>query len=278
MDAAREQEFGDFDAGRRAVLKRARTRALSVAAVCMATVAVMALPWLLGAGGLRWLGFGTADPSEGANPSEPAVGPSGSGQPSAPANVDPTPAVGPPDLPGMSPSAATAELSRVLAEEAKRILPDAQFGPTVVGFDDGQRLLQPFDVVDNGHGYYVGWAAISNGPLQGDFTIAIWPRADNRKSPNPGCDSAYFPRLGCEGRTGPNGEQITIEMGQWQNSTTVEYRVKVHRPQGMILMATVTSESGGAYGFQTQAPDNPTPPMTVDQLVEVLLTPGLVLR
>ncbi len=233
---------------------------------------------VLGAGGLRGLGFGTADPSESANPSEPAPGPSGSAEPSAPANVEPTPALGPPDLPGMTPSAATAELSRILADEARRILPDAKFGPTVVAFEAGQRLLQPFDVVDNGSGYYVGWAAIANGPLRGQFVISIWPAADDRKSPNPGCDSVYFPSLGCQNRTGPDGEQITIEMGQWQNSTTVEYRVKVHRPQGMILMATVNSEGGGGYGYQTQAPGNPAPPMTVDQLVELLLTPGLVLR
>ena len=272
LDAAR------IDAGRRAVRERSRTRALSVAAVCVATVAVMALPWFLGAGGLRGLGFGSADPSESAGRSEPGAGPSGSAEPSAPAFVDPTPAVGPPDLPGMTPSAATAELSRALADEARRILPDAQFGPTVVAFDDGERLLQPFDVVDNGRGYYVGWAAIANGSLRGQFVISIWPAADDRKSPNPGCDSAYFPSLGCENRTGPYGEQITIEIGQWQNSTTVEYRVKVHRPQGMILMATVNSEGGGGYGYQTQAPDNPTPPMTVVQLVEIMLTPGLVLR
>ena len=50
LDAAR------IDAGRRAVRERSRTRALSVAAVCMATVAVLALPWFMGAGGLKGSG------------------------------------------------------------------------------------------------------------------------------------------------------------------------------------------------------------------------------
>ncbi len=248
-------------------------RGLSVAAICMATVAVLALPWFLGLGGLRGLGFAGADPS-----ADAVSSPSPSGVPSGSASADATPtATAPPvpDLPGMSPSPVTAELSRVLRAAAVQLMPEATFAPTVVAFDGGNRLLAPFDVVDNGVGYYVGLAAISNGAFQGQFAISIWPRADGRKSPEPGCDWAYFPRFGCENRTGPDGEQITIDMGKWENSETVEYRVKVHREDGTILMATVTSSGQG--GYPTPNPASSTPPMTGDQLVELLLTPGLQL-
>lgn len=245
-------------------------RGLSAAAIGTATVAVLVVPWFLGLGGL---GFGAADPSATVAVSDPVASPSGPESPYTPPAPTPPPV---PDLPGLSPSPVTAELSRVLRAAAVRLLPQATFGPTVVAFGGGQRLLQPFDVVDNSHGYYVGWAAISNGSLQGDFAVGIWPRADDQKSPNPGCDSAYFPRLGCESRTGPNGEQITIDMGRWENSEIVEYRVKVHRADGVILMATVNAHGQGIY--LTPAPAAPTPPMTADQLVELLLTPGLELN
>jgi hypothetical protein len=241
---------------------RARPRGLSVAAICIATVVVVALPWIIFAGKPGGLGFAAADPT-----ATVANSPSDQVEPS----TDPSAAVLPtatpqalPALPGMPPSRVTAELSRALRAAAVRLMPQATFGPTVVGFDGGDRLLEPFDVVDNGHGYYVGWAAIRNGSLEGQFVIAIWPHADDKKSPSPGCDSAYFPRLGCETRTGPNGEQITIDKGKLENSETVEYRVKVHRPDGLILMAAVTS--------------SPMPPMTSDGLVELLLTPGLELN
>jgi hypothetical protein len=250
-------------------------RGLSAAAIGMATVAVLAVPWFFGLGGLRGLGFAGADPSADAADSSPSP----SGVPSGSASPEPTPtATAPPvpDLPGMSPSPVTVELSRVLRAAAVRLMPEATFGPTVVAFDGGNRLLAPFDVVDNGAGYYVGWAAISNGSLQGQFGIAIWPSADERKSPNPGCDSAYFPRLGCDSRIGPNGEHITIDMGKWENSETVEYRVKVHRADGTILMATVTSSGQG--GYPTPNPASSTPPMTAGQLVELLLTAGLELN
>ncbi len=260
-------------AARRAAQRRVRIRGLSVAAICMATAAALALPWVLGLGGLRGLGFAGADPNADAS------SPSPSGVPSGPASSEPTPtATAPPvpDLPGMSPSPVTAELSRVLRAAAVRLMPQATFAPTVVAFEGGNRLLAPFDVVANGVGYYVGWAAIRNGSFQGQFAIAIWPRADDKKSPNPGCDSAYFPRLGCESRTGPSGEQITIDKGKLENSETVEYQVKVHRADGRILMAAVTSS--GQDGYPTPNPASSTPPMTADQLVELLLTPGLELN
>lgn len=259
-------------ADRPAAGNRARARALAAAAAAT-TVAVLVVPWLLGPKGLSGLDLSTADP--GASPSEPAWSASSSG-PSAPPSADPTPAAPLPSLPGMSPPEATADLSLALKAAAARLMPRAAFAPTVVAFEGGERLLQPFDVVANGSGYYVGWAGIRNGTLAGQFTIAIWPAADDRKSPNPGCDMPYFPPLGCESRTGARGEQITIEKGHWENSTTVEYRVKVHRPDGVILMAAVTNEVGHGYGYPAPT-QGAIPPITTEILVDLLLTQGLEL-
>ena len=136
--------------------------------------------------------------------------------------TDPSAAVPPatpqalPALPGSPPSPVTAELSRALRAAAVRLMPQATFSPTVVGFDGGDRLLEPFDVVDNAQGYYVGWAAIRNGSVEGQFVIAIWPHADDKKSPSPGCDSAYFPALAVKPGRVPTASRSPLTGANWK--------------------------------------------------------------
>jgi hypothetical protein len=160
------------------------------------------------------------------------------------------------------------------------LLPDADFGAVAVGFDGGTRILRPFQVVDNDHGYFVAFAQVRLGSgADGLFTLIMWPGAGSWKAPTMECDRAAGPGHECETRTGAGGERFVVERGRWQDSDVTEFQVKVARPNGSLLVAKVNDEAG--EGGPTPAPGatagpGPTgPPMSTDQLIALLLTPGL---
>jgi hypothetical protein len=170
-------------------------------------------------------------------------------------------------------------MSAALLAEAQRLLPTAHFAPVAVGgFPDGNPTREPFALADNGNGYDVAFAQIDLPPSAvGTFVLSIWPSSNSWKAPQPGCDGAYQPMLSCQTRTGPAGERITIETGNYQGTSTIEYKVKLFRTDGTIFSATVNSVPADPGVHPTPAPTNTRPPMTTDQMLTLLLIPGLTL-
>jgi hypothetical protein len=265
-------------AGRLAQRRRRQTQvAIAVAAFCAVVLAAV-VPFGLGRPGAHAaLGSSSSPRSSSPPPSAPAS-PSPAPSPSAP------PSARPGDL---------ASMSVALLSEAQRLLPTARFDPVAAGgFPDGNPIRAPFALADNGHGYDVAFAQILVPPSTvGTFVLSIWPRSDGRKAPNPGCDNAYQPVLSCETRTGPAGERITIETGNYQGTSTIEHKVKVFRTDGTILSATLSDAAIDPTIYFSQGPASPgstpqptslpmtnsAPPMTPDQMLTLLSIPGLTL-
>jgi hypothetical protein len=82
--------------------------------------------------------------------------------------------------------------------------------------------------------------------------------------------------LTCETRTGPAGELIVIQQGRLAMSTTVIWSVSVSKRNGTSGYAESRNYSeNDQFGKGNPSPQRPMPPLTTDQLVELLLTPGL---
>jgi hypothetical protein len=137
--------------------------------------------------------------------------------------------------------------------------------------------LAPFELTDNQHGYYIAFAQVTTPATVGTLGISMWARADDRKSPTPGCENIYQPQLRCDSVIGPAGERIWITTGYYLGTSTLEYMVKVFLADGTIMRGTVTAQVANQADYPTPGPQSTTPPMTVDQLVALLTIPGLSL-
>jgi hypothetical protein len=168
--------------------------------------------------------------------------------------------------------------SRALRDTARQLLPDATFASVeVTAFSDGTRDLRPFQVVDNEHGYFVAFAQITrdNG-ANGLFTLAMWPGPDSWKAPTMDCDRPAGDGHVCETRTGPGGERLVIERGRWVDTDITEFQVKLRRPDGTLLVARANDDAQAtAQDGPSPAPRSAGPPLTTDQLIALLETPGL---
>jgi len=121
-------------------------------------------------------------------------------------------------------------------------------------------------------------AVVSLPSTEGTFAMTMFADSANPKAPGPGCTPGSASSLGCEVRTGPHGETLTIQKGAWEGTEAVlQYQVMVHRTDGVILSATVsnTASTNPSYEYRTSSPANELPPISTEQLVELLLTPGL---
>jgi hypothetical protein len=246
--------------------------AIAIAAFCAAALAVV-VPFGLGRPG-----------PHGAR--GPAPAPTSSVQPSASSPASPS-ASAPPSPSAMASSSGlptarpgdVAGMSAALLAEAHRLLRTARFDPvTVGGFPDGNPTRAPFGLADNGHGYDVAFAQILVPPSAvGTFVLAMWPGAGSWKAPTPGCDNAYQPMLACATRTGPAGERVWLETGNYQGTPTIEHKVKVFRTDGTILVATVNNAAADQTVYGTPGPASTEPPMTTDQMLTLLSIPGLTL-
>lgn len=248
-------------AGRRALRQR-RQRLQVLAAGALAVLA-------LGAGApqlIAQIGTGTATqvPVPSVEPTSTAPSASPAPAPSQTASANTSPRPGRP-MPVKTPTGVAVQLSDILRSAAGKLMPYAVFGSTEVAFEDATYLLNPFDVIDNGHGYYIALAQIVNQSRVGTLSVAIWPGDDGRKAPSSGCTAGFA--QDCQTRVGPNGEQVTITTRLWTDTTITEYRVVVDRPDGTILSGLITMPS----------PDVP-PPIATDEIATLLFTPGLTLH
>jgi hypothetical protein len=250
-------------AGRAARRRRRHAQVAMVVAAFCAVVLGLAVPSIVAGGNRR--GLGPAAPSL-STTYAPTV------SPSATSSVTRSPVAQISTRPGN-----LADMSAALLAKAQQLLPDATFTYVTVAFDDGNRDLAPFVLTDNQHGYYIAFAQVTTPATVGTLGISMWARADDRKSPTPGCENIYQPQLRCDSVIGPAGERIWITTGYYLGTSTLEYMVKVFLADGTIMRGTVTAQVANQADYPTPGPQSTTPPMTVDQLVALLTIPGLSL-
>jgi hypothetical protein len=155
-------------------------------------------------------------------------------------------------------------------------MPDATFASVPVAFEEGTRNLRPFQVVDNEHGYFIALAQVTrdNG-ANGLVTVIMWPGAGSWKAPTMDCDRPAGDGHVCELRTGPGGERLVIERGRWLDTDVTEFQVKLRRLDGTLLVARANDDTTGQTGGPSPAPRSAGPPLTTDQLIDLLSAPGL---
>src|SRR5262249_9138651 len=134
-------------------------------------------------------------------------------------SASPTPSATPSALPSAHPG-NLADMSAALLAEAHQLLPTARFDPVPVGgFPDGNPSRSRFLLAPNGVGYDAASAQILVPPSTvGTSVLLMFPGSSSHKAPSTGCDNAYQPMLLCENRTGPAGERIWIEAGNYQGT------------------------------------------------------------
>jgi hypothetical protein len=168
-------------------------------------------------------------------------------------------------------SPAPAGFSATLEAAMRRLLPSATFGPVEVEFIDGTRSVPPFQVVSPNPGEQWAYADIAYGPLVGLFTLQIWPTFDPDRMPGPDCGHSTA-SYGCEARTGPVGEPVTIRRTIDFSRTSTQ--VNVYRRDGSVLVATVFNHPAAWRAGTSPEPKYP-PPLGADMIIELLLTPTL---
>ena len=176
-----------------------------------------------------------------------------------------------------SASAAVPRLTAALKAAVYPLLPPTTLYPAVVHWVTGDRTHPPlrmfrFDTS------YMAFAEVRDSQGIGYVEFSVYPYiGDNPKRPFAEyCDRLLPPSTAhCETRVGPHGELITIETGNVTDTTPVqEYRVDVARADGTALLAI--GRNVGADGNINEGPiERPTPPLNPDQMVAVLLSPGL---
>ena len=177
-----------------------------------------------------------------------------------------------------APPETARRLSTALAAAARAVLPTATFRPIERVYDG--RPLTAFEVVPS-QGGFKAWAEISDGAGVGQFFVYI---GENWEPGNPaqlesGCPSPT-PGVFCEARWGPNHEIVIILQSRQSANATTLYQVTVVHGDGTELSAMVENFSQNDQPLSKSSqptPQRPTPPMTTEQLVEMLLRPELTL-
>jgi len=228
------------------------------------------LSTLLIAGGVAWgvsLRSPTALTYGGASPS-----------PTASATVSAAPAPSPTPVVVANPTVRAdldlGALSATLLGAATRIVPGFTFQQVLTSRPGSPP--QVFEFVRS-QGGVKAWADLKD--AQGVGTVFInlnpSPYAANSEQFPQACAN-LGPGVTCETRTGPAGELITIQTGLLARTSVMLWSVTVSKRNGTSGYADTRNYSeNDQLGAASPTPQRPVPPVTTDQLVELLLTPGL---
>ena len=244
---------------------RMRLAVLTTAAATVSVIAGIAvLPGLFRSDGVP-VGAASTSPEP-----SPAVSYNASAPPATPSEAIPRRTDPPPET--------ARRLSTALAAAARAVLPTATFSPIERVYDG--RPLKAFEVVPS-QGGFKAWAEIRDEAGVGQFFVYI---GENWEPGNPaqlqsGCPTP-MPGVFCEARWGPNEEIVIIMQSRPLGSATTLYQVTVVHGDGTELTAMVENFSQNDQPLSKSSKPSPqraTPPMTTEQIVEMLLRPELTL-
>jgi hypothetical protein len=267
-----------------------RRNQIGVLAVAAATALILTAAGLVGGGWGRPTGaVAGADPSatatdgpSGTPTDEPAIPTDGPSSPptSGPTHSSSAATVGPRVGRRLTEPAATAtaRLTRELKGAVHPLLPPSTLRPVTIQWVAGPQTHQPL-VVSRYENVYIAFADVRDARGTGslDFHLGSYI-GDNPKRPfDRYCAVIVEPMTSCETRIGPRGELITVEIGHPSaGSPIVEYRVDLAKADGTALVA-VARDVGYAGNVNDGPAGRPNPPLTVDQMIDILLSPGLTL-
>jgi hypothetical protein len=218
--------------------------------------------------------------SEGPVPTGPTGAPEVTGPPPIIVRATGTPAEPPVNRKITEPRAtATARLTQALQAAAEILLPHSTYAGVTVDFTDGGIThTKPLQILDR-KDYFIAFAEVRDSLGKGQFEFEIVPYiGENPKRPFAKyCDSPYLHLLECQTRVGPNGEKIMVEVSRIGIGPVTEYRVDMDKPDGSSLVAMSRNVSDNDGNINDGPIQRPTPPITVDELVNLLLAPGLTL-
>ncbi|MEV5715898.1 hypothetical protein AB0L41_18530 [Amycolatopsis mediterranei] len=135
-------------------------------------------------------------------------------------------------------------------------------------------LVAKDGVCSGGEDYFMAAASTAEKAHKGNVW-AIVTRLGGNASPQTECTPPPAKAEGsCHRRTGPHGETIVEETFTFGKGPTVN-RVNVVKPDGTGLI--VEAQNTARDAKLGDAPDMPSPPLSLGQLAEVALDPGLTL-
>ncbi|MEV6641209.1 hypothetical protein [Amycolatopsis sp. NPDC051371] len=262
-----------------AVLDRARRRA---------RVRRVANPWTAAGAGVAAVAVGVAVAFVPGNPAPVLVPPAASTAPTDnPCAVRPGPPQTGAPIPETS-AAASSRLTTVLtAAVEQRLAAGSTLGPHERGvYPKGvaHGPLEFFHVFSapvpfegscsGGEDYFLSSATTAKGELKGNV-MAVVTRIGGVATPSTECTPPPERTEGsCQRRTGPHGETI-VESTVLQPGGPTMYQSDVTKPDGTGIILGAENVAGDAK--RGGAPDMPSPPLSLAQLTEIALDPGLTL-
>jgi hypothetical protein len=260
---------------------RQRRAWFGAAGAGLSTVAIVVVVGLLPPAGPSGMGVGeptatTGSPDDATPtgvPATPTVGPSPtpSGAAAATPNYTPTEPA----------SKATTRLTAQLRAALDQVKPDA----TTRGVRGvySVRQLGALEVIPS-QGGYKAWAEIADSQGKGTifieldagdpagFTGGSWPTV---------CATPQNVGFTCEKRTdGATGALLIVEEGRHPGDTITEILVTIQKLDGTYAWVDLSNYSENDYPPGPNAkprPERPTPPLTADQVIAMLLSPGITL-
>lgn len=125
-----------------------------------------------------------------------------------------------------------------------------------------------------GEDYFSSSATTAKGELKGNV-MAVVTRIGGIVTPSTECTPPPERTQGsCQRRTGPHGETI-VEATILQPGGPTNYRSNVTKPDGTGIILDAENVAGDAK--RGGEPDMPLPPLSLAQLTEIALDPGLTL-
>jgi hypothetical protein len=140
----------------------------------------------------------------------------------------------------------------------------------------GSGSVPPFEVVAS-QGGFKAWAELSDSQGPGNLFIYLEKMDFSEVSARfaNGC-SQVNAGMACTTRRGPGGELIWIEQGHPGGAAITRYAVSVAKPDGSSLDAILDNYSENDQPHARDPhPQRPTPPLSVEETIALLLGPGL---
>ncbi|MGW5717151.1 hypothetical protein ACWEVP_13380 [Amycolatopsis sp. NPDC003865] len=266
-----------------AVLDRERRRA---------RVRRVANPWTAAGAGVAAVAVAVAvvfvPGGSGATPVMPGSPPSAPPS-SDPCSVDPYPPQTGAPIPEKADVAASRLTGVLTAAVQQRLAPGTKLSSNAQGkYPKGEQHgpLSFFHVFSarvahkstcsGGEDYFMAAATTADGPRQGNVW-AIVTRLGGNATPATECGKPpEGMQLSCELKTGPHGETVVEETLSSPGQATSN-RTNVTRRDGTGVMVESQNVADDAKKDHPDGPDMPAPPLSLAQLTDIALDPGLTL-
>ncbi|WIY02762.1 hypothetical protein QRX60_02475 [Amycolatopsis mongoliensis] len=252
-------------------------------------------PWTTAGAGVAAVAAGAAlvlVPGGSGGSGGTAVVPGAAGTPSAPPSDDPCaispypPQTGPP-IPETADVAANRLSGVLTAAVRQRVAAGTKLQPHAQGeYPKGKQhgpltFYHVFSArvpregaCSGGEDYFMAAATTVDGARKGNVW-AIVTRLGGNATPATECaDPPEGAQGSCDRTTGPHGETVVALTFTYPGQATVN-QVNVGKPDGTGIIVEAENIAGSAK--QPLPPDMPSPPLSLDQLREVALDPGLTL-